>query len=260
MKKILTLLVLALVLFTACGKKETISKYDEIVNRGYLIVGVKTDSKPFGFIDDETNTNAGFDIDVAKYIAQDILGSERRIKFISVTPNTKIETLTSGEADLIIATMSITPQRALLIDFSTPYYVAGQSALVKEDSNIHTFSDLKDKRTIVVLGSTAEKNIRRIIPLAKIIGYKNYKEAFTAFSNGEADAISTDDTILSGFLTDHKGYRMLKNKITKEAYAVGIRKSDDESDDKLKRNVNIIITRMQKDGTLKNLKKKWNLK
>ena len=260
MKKIITLLMLAVILFTGWSKKETISRYDEIIKRDVLIVGVKTDSKPFGYISSVTNSPEGFDIDVARYIAQDILGSERKIKFVSVTPNTKIEALTSGEVDLIIATMSITPQRALLIDFSLPYYIAGQSALVKEDSNIHTFSDLKDKTTIVVLGSTAERNIRRIIPMAKIIGYKNYEEAFNAFLNGEADAISTDDTILSGFLLDHKGYRMLKNKITKEAYAVGIRKSDDDNDDKLKRNVNVIITRMQKDGTLKDLKNKWHLK
>ncbi len=258
MKKILCLLILFLLFFTSCTKKEVKTQIDEIIERDVLTVGVKTDSKPFGFIDPVTGENDGFDIDVAKYIAKDILGSERKIKFVSVNPNTRIEAITSGQVDMVIATMSITPQRKFLIDFSLPYYLAGQTALVKENSNIHTFADLKHKTTIVLLGSTSEQNIRRIIPTAKLVGYKNYKEAFEAFKQGKADAISTDDTILSGFLMDNQGYRILKNKISHEPYAIGIKIN--EEDKSLKKNLDVIITRMSKDGTIKALKKKWNLK
>ncbi len=259
MKKILCLLIFSLFIFMGCTKKEVESQYDKIIKRDVLIVGVKTDTIPFGFISETTHQPEGFDIDVARYIAQDILGNSRKIKFVSVEAGNKIEAVASGEVDMIIATMSITPQRQLLIDFSKPYYFAGQTALVREDSNIHTFSDLKHKTTIVVLGTTAENNIRRIIPTARIIGYKNYTEAFNSFIQGNADAISTDDTILSGFLINHKGYRILKNKISKEPYAIGLRKPEDGEDDRLKRNVDQIITRMYQDGTLRELKKKWNL-
>lgn len=259
MKKILSILILSLLFLTSCSKKQEESAYDKIIKRDILIVGVKEDSKPFGYISNVTNEHEGFDIDIARYIAQDLLGSERKIKFIGVTPDKRIEAITSGEVDMVIATLSITPQRQYLIDFTQPYYMAGQTALVKEDSDIYTFADLKNKTTIVVLGSTAEKNIRRIIPTAKIIGYKNYKDAFNAFEQGKGDAISSDNTILSGYLMDHSGYRMLKNKISKEPYAVGIKQSETD-DNKLKKNLNIIITRMHKDGTIKSLKKKWQLK
>lgn len=259
MKKLSVILILSLLLLTSCGKKEEESSYDKIIKRDYLIAGVKTDSKPFGFINPDTNEPDGFDVDIAKYIAEDILGSSRKIEFKSVNPDTRIEAVSSGEVDIVVATMSVTPQRQYLIDFSKPYYIAGQTALVKDESDIHTFSDLKHKTIIVVLGSTAEKNIRNIIPLARIVGYKSYKEAFEAFLNGMGDAISTDDTILHGFLLDHpKGFRMLKNKISKEAYAVGMKKPE-ENDNKLKSNIDISITRMQKDGTLKELKNKWKV-
>jgi putative glutamine transport system substrate-binding protein len=218
MKKILSLffIIISIFLFSGCKKKEVETAYDKIIKRDLLIVGVKTDTKPFGFVSKNTNEIVGYDVDIAKNIALDILGSDRKIKFVSVNPNTRIEAITSGEVDIVCATMSINKQRQYLIDFSKPYYIAGQTALVKEDSDIHTFSDLKKKRTIVVLGTTAEKNIRRIIPTAHLIGYKSYKEAFAAFLEGYGDAIITDDTILSGFMIDHSGYRLLKNRITKE--------------------------------------------
>ena len=257
MKKILCILILCLLIFTSCTKKPEKSAIEKITERGELIVGIKNDSKPFSFKSKSTGTLEGFDIDVARYIAKDILGSERKIKFVDITPNNRIEAITSGQVDMVIATMTVTPQRQYLIDFSIPYYIAGQTAVVKEDSDIHTFSDLKTKTTIVVLGTTAEQNIRRIIPTARIVGYKDYKSAFNALVEGKGDAMSTDDTIISGFLMEHKGYRVLKNKISQEPYAVGIKQYDDK---KLKTTLDIIITRMKKDGTLRSLNQKWHLK
>ncbi len=257
MKKLISLLILSLILLTGCGKKQEISTYDKIVERDYLLVGITTESKPFGFISETTNEPEGFDIDVARYIAKDMLDSERKIEFVQISPEERIEAITSGQVDMVIATLSITPQRQYFINFTQPYYMAGQTALVREDSDIHTFSDLKDKTTIIILGTTAEKNIRGIIPTAKIIGFKSYSNAFRAFEEGSGDAISTDNTILSGFMMDHSGYRILKNKISKEPYGIGIKQTDDDT--KLKRNLDIIINRMHKDGTLKHLKEKWQL-
>ena len=100
-----------------------------------------------------------------------------------------------------------------------------------------------------------EENIRKILPTARLIGFKNYEEAFAAFKDGQADAISTDNTILSGFEMDNEGYRILKNKISQEPYAVGFKRN--EEDESLKKTINISIHRMQRDGTINELKKKW---
>ncbi len=256
MKKIFLLsLIFSIIFLTGCGKKIEQNSLDKIIERDTLIVGVKTDSKPFGFIS-KTGHNEGFDIDVARYVAKDLLGSERKVQFIPVTPNNRMEAITSGDVDMVIATMSITPQRQYFIDFSIPYYIAGQTAIVKKKSEIYNFSDLKHKKIIVVLGTTAEKNIRRIIPNATIIGFKNYSDAFNAFKQNQGEAISSDNTILSGFLQDNKDYRMLKNKISQEPYAIAIKKEDNQ---KLKKNLDIIVNRMINDGTIKNLKQKWHI-
>ena len=164
----------------------------------------------------------------------------------------------NGDVDIVVATMSATPQREYLIDFSIPYYIAGQTALVRNGSKVNTITDLRRKTTIVVLGSTSERNLRRIIPTSRLIGFKDHKSAFSAFLNGQGDAISSDDALLRGFLIDHPHKnRMLKNRISKEFYSVGIRKEEDN--DKLKQHINMSITRMNKDGTLKHLKHKWGL-
>ena len=258
MKKILCLIILPILFLTGCSKNENKPVFDKIIENDSLTVGVKTDAKPFGFINETTGENDGFDIDIAKYIARDILGTDKNIKYVSVNSNTRIESVTSGNVDMVIATMSITPQRQYLIDFSVPYYIASQTAVVKKDSDIYTFSDLRNKTTIIVMGTTAEKNLRRIVPTAKIIGYKTYDEAFSAFIQGKGEALITDDTILSDFIYKNKGYRMLKSKLSQEPYAVGMMKEEDN--DKLKQSVDIVITRMLKDGTIKYLEKKWKLK
>lgn len=259
MKKLLSLILLSFLLLTGCSlKKHEKTDYEKIIERDVLIVGVKDDSKPFGFYNQEKNTYEGFDIDIAKNIALDLLGSKDKIKFVEVNSSDRIEKLLSEEVDIIVATMSATPQRNYLIDFSKPYYVAGQTALVKKDSDIHTFSDLKKGTTIVVLGSTTESNIRRIIPTIRIIGYKTYKDAFKAFEDGVGEAISADDALLIGYMIDNQDkYRLLKNRISKELYSVGIRKN--EKDHKLKNQINMSIVRMTKDDTLKKLKAKWQL-
>ena len=255
MKKILCLLTMFLLIFTSCSKQKEQNTLDKIIKRDSLLVGVRYDIEPFGFID-EKGEIAGFDIDVAKYIAEKILGSEKKIKFIKVNANTRIEAVTSGQADMVIAAMSNTKSRRYLIDFSIPYYIAGQTAVVRNESNIHTFSDLKDKTTIVVLGSTSEQNIRRIMPIAKIVGYSDYKTAFQALKEGKGDCLSTDDTIISGFIAKNEGYRILKNRISTEHYSIGIQQTEDGI---LKEKLDNIIKDMQRNGTLKKLKQKWKL-
>lgn len=255
MRKILCLIVMCFIFLTSCAKKEEVNSLDKIVERDILIAGVKQDAGPFGHIN-ENGQFEGFDIDVAKYIAKKMVGNERKIKFIPVTPATRIEALTSGQVDLVIATMSATKSRRYLIDMSVPYFSAGQTAVVREDSNIYTFADLKDKTTIVVLGSTSEQNLRRVIPTARIVGYTNYKDAFQALLDEKGDAVSTDDSIISGFIAEHKGYRVLQNRISTEHYVVGVKQTEDRV---LLTTVNSIINDMHRDGTLKKLKKKWKL-
>ena len=96
-----------------------------------IVVGVKYDSKPFGFIDKDNHLK-GFDIDIAKGIAKRILGDENSVEFKQVTPSNRILKLSSGEIDMIVATMTISQNRMELVEFTQPYYKIGQAVLVKK--------------------------------------------------------------------------------------------------------------------------------
>ena len=128
-------------ILSGCGKKQNpMDLYDMVMDRGKIVVGVKEDAKPFGFVNSEEQYE-GFDIDLAKQFAKEIFGDEEAVEFVPVNASNRIMILNSGQADMIIATMTITSQRAAIVDFSLPYYYTGQTLLLNKQSKIKTLSD-----------------------------------------------------------------------------------------------------------------------
>ena len=260
LKKILILFIGILFLCTSCGKnvEEDSSKgLQTILGRGYVVVGVKTDSYPFGFKDRNGNF-AGFDIELSKLIAKGILGDKNKVKFVQVTSSDRIMKLYSEEVDMLVATMSVTSKRKELLDFSTSYHTAGQSILVKHNSNINGLRDLNGKRVIIVLGSTSEKSLKSSIPQVQIVGCKNYSEAYQKLKSGKAEAIVSDDTILLGMSLKDNSLRLISKKYTKEPYAVAFRKGVESQD--LLAKVNEIVDLETRNGTMKKLKNTFKIK
>ena len=163
---ILTLLFLALVgIYFFILKPEKYKEkdlYTKILERGKIKVGINTDSKPFGFFDENWQIQ-GYDADLARYIAQYILKSPNAVEFFPVTPANRMLKVSTGEVDMVIATVTITPQRKEVIDFSIPYDLAGQALLVRSTSKISSLADLSGLNVGVVFGTTAEKNILKFL-------------------------------------------------------------------------------------------------
>lgn len=253
--KLLSVIALCLLIFIAgCTKKEDTDTLNKILHRGKIIVGVKYDTKPFGYINEKQELE-GYDVDLARYIAKSILGSENKIDFKQVTSSNRILALNSGEVDMVIATMTITKPREEVIDFSTPYYIAGQAVLVPQNSKINSMSDLNGKRVIIIFGSTSEKNLRLIAPNANIIGFKTYTSGYSALKQGRADAMTSDDTILIGFADADPSFKLLPRRYTKEPYAIGFKKGTSSAN--LKKKVNFILQNMKTNGELEKIKNKW---
>lgn len=250
------LILLLLPVLTSCNS-ETGNKSDllsAIRQRGKIIAGVKYDSKPFGYIDQDRKLK-GFDVDMLREIAKRLLGNEDAIEFRQVTSSNRIFSLTAGEVDLVAATMTINPRRSQIIDFSTPYFQAGQAIMVLRNSKIRGAKDLNGKKVLVVLGSTSEKNLRLMAPKAKILGFRTYTDAYSALKAGRGDALTTDDAILYGFLAKDKSFKILEQRYSKEPYGIAFRKSaNTKSFQKL---VNDAVKEMMMDGTLRKLRRKW---
>ncbi len=255
MKKV-SILILSIFLMslfcTACtnNDKDLLSR---IKLRNKIIIGIKNDSKPFGYI--ENNELKGFDVDVAKSIAKRILGNEDLIEFVPVTAESRISDLNSKKVDIIIATMSINPKRTHIIDFTNPYFVAGQALMLKNSSRINSIESLNTRKVGIILGTTGEKTIRLLAPNAMVIGKKNYNDAFNLLKEDKVDAILADDSILYGFILDNKGYKILPARYTKEYYAVALRQGKENKE--LKEELNKILEYLHKSGKLNRIKDKW---
>lgn len=255
LKKILiSLIMISVFTATGCAKKE--SQKDtlvEIKKRGELIVGVKYDSKPFGYV--ENGKLKGYDIDIAHLMAKRILGNEKLVKFVEVDATNRIAKLNSGEVDMIIATMSKNQQREEVVDFSVPYFYTGQAIMVRKGTAIKNISDLNGRRVIIVLGTTGEKNIRYLAPEVIIQGYKSYKDGFDAFLNRRAEAMTTDDSILSGFVIDNPEFVILPQRYSQDSYCIALRKGSENIS--LKTEINNAISELRRKGYLTQLKAQW---
>lgn len=230
--------------------------YDEIIQRGKIRVGINMDSKPFGFYD-EKHQPAGYDVDLAKYIAQNIIKTTNGLEIVPVTPSNRLMKASTGAVDIVISTVTITPQRQEVVSFSVPYDVAGQALLVRKNSAISSITDLSGQTVGVIFGTTAEKNMKNLVPSARVIGFKTYQDAYNALKAGRIEAITSDDTILSRYSIDDSSVKLLPKRYSREPYGIAFKKGS--STVKLKENIDMIITDMLQKNIILRLRKKWNV-
>lgn len=258
MKRIILVLLFMCLIFSACGKKKTASDdLSRIEQKGKIVVGVRDDASPFGFRD-KNGVLVGYDIDLARILAQNILGNSSAVEFVPVTASNRIMKLNSGEVDCLIATMSITNQRQQILDFSMPYYMAGQAILVRSTSKATSLRDFEGNKLIIVYGSTSERNLRSNVPEVTVLGYKTYNDAYKALKSGKAEGIVADDTILLNFAFNDKFVKLLPKRYSKEPYAIAFRKGQQSA--RLISKTNYVIENLQSTGKLNRLQEKWKIK
>jgi ABC-type amino acid transport substrate-binding protein len=222
----------------------------KIQKAGEITIGVKFDVPPFGFKNPQTNEVEGFDVDMGKFIAED-LGVEP--KFIEAISDNRIPFLEKGTVDLILSTMTINAERDMEIDFSEPYYIAQGRILVPTGSDIKGLEDLGGKRVCTALGSTYEETIRTEAPDADLKLVDTYSECLELLQNEAIDAISTDDVILTGMIIQDDSLEMVGDRLTVEPYGVGIK----EGDKQLKGFVDDVMTKAEDDGRWEETYQKW---
>lgn len=256
-KKVFLLLILTVFVLSGCAKRNNKADlYQSIVKNDKIIVGISFDSKPFGFKASDGQVK-GIEADLAREIAERILGDKNKVEFRDVASQDRINALSSGYVDMVIATMTITPERKKLVNFSEPYFIAGQAICVRKDSKIDSHYDLINKRIIVELGTTGERNIKQFVPNALIQGYDTNSQAMDAFKNSTVDAITTDDSLLQGLVMENSNYMILPERLTEEPYGIAFKKS--KLTDDLRNKINNVISEIKSDGTFEALKYKWGL-
>ncbi|MDR7434905.1 MAG: transporter substrate-binding domain-containing protein [Armatimonadota bacterium] len=226
---------------------------DEIKQRGYLIVGVKADFPPFGYID-ERGERAGFDLDLAKELARLLFGDPSKVRFVTVTSANRIPFLQTKQIDIIVATMTVTFDRAKVVDFSQPYFCSGHLILVPQNSTIRTFQDLNGRRVATVQGSTGDRVTSVLAPQAQKITFTQNSEALLALKGGRAEAFVQDDVLLLSFAKQDPSLKVVGWPPQMPApYAIGVRKGEKD----LLAWINVALVKIRQEGVYDRLYKKW---
>ena len=206
MKKLVKVfaLVLAFALLTVSSAfaASTARTLDEIKESGELVVGVFSDKKPFGYVD-ENGDYQGYDVYFARRLAED-LGTE--LKLVSVDAPNRVEYLTSATVDIILANFTVTPERAEVVDFALPYMKVALGVVSPDGALITDVAQLDGKTLIVSKGTTAETYFTENHPEVKLLKFDTYTEAFNALLDGRGDALSTDNTEVLAWALDNPGF------------------------------------------------------
>lgn len=197
----------------------------EVKSRGKLAVGVKCDYPPFGYID-ETQKNAGWEIDIAHELARYAFGDPGAVSFTCVTGSNRVSFLTSKRIDLIEATMNYTPERAQTIDFTTPYFDSGVKLLVAKNSGITNFSQLAGKPVITISGATASLWLTQCVKTAKQVLFTDTSQALTALTQGRGVAFAQDDTLLLDLAAKNPSLHVVGDAKAASPWGMGVRKGD----------------------------------
>ncbi|KUN00576.1 glutamate-binding protein [Streptomyces yokosukanensis] len=231
---------------TACGGNSSNSGSGG--GSGKIKIGIKFDQPGLG-LKQPDGTYAGFDVDVATYVAKQLGYKPSDIQWVETKSADRESALQRGDVKFIAATYSITDERKQKVDFAGPYLLAHQDLLVKKDSKIAKGTDLNKKNLCSVTGSTPAQHIQQTIaPKANLKELSSYSECMASLQSGAVDALTTDDSILAGYAAQdkYKGqFKLLGLKMSNENYGIGVKKGDSATVDK----INKALEKMVGDGS-----------
>ena len=205
MKKLFALilsLILVLSLSVGALADAKARNLDEIKESGKLVIGVFSDKKPFGYVD-EYGEYQGYDVYLARRLAED-LGVE--LELVSVDAPNRVEYLTSAKVDIILANFTVTPERAEVVDFALPYMKVALGVVSPDAALITSIEDLRGKKLIVSKGTTAETWFTANEPDVELLKFDTYTETFNALLDGRGDALSTDNTEVLAWAIENPGF------------------------------------------------------
>ncbi len=231
------------------------TEWDTIRDRGYLVIAVKDNRRPLGYRDAQGEL-VGYEIDLARQLAQDLLGSPDAVQFRPVQNPERLTLVANGAVDMAIAGIGITPMRQRIVHFSQPYYWDG-TAFVTRRPDIRTMADLRQRAIALIPGSEAVAAVAFWLPQAQRVRVAGYQAAWQALEAGAADGFAGDLSILAGWVQSYPQYHLLPERISTTALAIALPKGVAAAP--LQQRVDGAIRQWQASGWLQERAIAWGL-
>lgn len=222
-------------LLAGCGTNTSGSKLLSDADDGKLTIGVHFE-EPGLALKTVTGEMKGFDIDVARYVANYLGVDSEDITWKRTPSSMREQAITSNAVDLVVGTYSITPERKEKVSFAGPYFIAGQDLLVrKNETDITGPKALNGKKLCSVKNTTSAKKVKKKYSSGvKLAEYDVYSGCVNALLQGLVDAVTTDNTILAGYVAQYPELLKLVGKpFSIEKYGVGLTKGDQKGQAKV---------------------------
>ena len=227
----------------------------EIKEREKLIVAVKNNTRPLGFTNREGNL-VGLEIDIARRLAQDILGDANAVVLQPVSNSDRLRVVIDEDVDIAVARVSDTPSRRRIVDLSAYYYLDG-TGIITKDVTVTNAEALTTGKIAVLYDSETIPVVRDRLPDAELIGVKSYQEALALLENNQASAFAADISVLTGWIQEYPQYRLLPERLSGAALCIVMPKGLQYTD--LQLAVEKAILNWRKSGWLQERIEYWGL-
>ncbi|RLV08781.1 sugar-binding protein [Streptomyces griseocarneus] len=217
-----------------------------IKQQGHLTAGVDQNSYRWGYRDPATGELSGFDIDLVRAIAKDILGDPQKVNFVALSTSNRIPALRQHKVDIVVRTMTINCDRIRQVAFSTEYFKGGQQVMVPKGSPVTGFDDsLKGKRVCTADGSTAKAEVERAPHGSTLLTVTNQLDCLVRLQLGQVDAVVNDNALAAGQAAQDPTVQLVGQPFTAEPYGVAMNLDDKD----LVRRVNKVLEDYRSGGS-----------
>ena len=241
---------------TGSWAETTLEKIDRT---GTLIIGTRTGSPPFAYVN-KNNDWVGFSIDLVEKSILPVISKKVnkpiKLEKKESAPPTRIPLLTSNAVDLIAETMTDTQSRRDSVDFSLTFFATGAQFLVKKGSPVKGIQSIAGKRIAAQQGSTNARIIRDRVPNAKLLEFPDQPAAFQALTQGQVQAYTNDGIQLAGLKAKAPkpdDWIVVGEFYSYEPYGMAMRKNDSD----FRQAVNIGLMEAIESGKYFEIYDKW---
>jgi ABC-type amino acid transport substrate-binding protein len=232
----------------------------QISETGTIKLAYRFDANPFSFMSPQGRPD-GYTIDLCKFIVSSLerqLSRNLATEWVPVDSQNRFDSIAAGVADIECGSSSVSFARMTKVDFSSFIFMENTGLIVRINSGISNFGDLKGRKIAVIVGTTNEAAVVKEVQSRQfqttVIRVKDRREGIAALRTGAVDSFASDKLLLIGDPTaSGADYRMLPENLSTEPYALALPRGDW----RFRAAVNQALSRLYSSPQILEIYRKW---